>query len=450
MSEAGLAETKLTNAQGLYPPLFYAAMSVFASADLEVSVITMRLANSAIAVGMLTSVFFALPRNIRPALVLSALCTTVPLGVFLIPSTNPSSWAITSALTVWVSLFGAARTASSSRRAVLSALAVIGAVLGAGARADAALYAVVAVVLVGIMTARSRRTLIVPAAAAVIIVVIAIVFYTGAGQAGAIGGLGGKEQDLTAGDHVENFLGVPLLWLGVFGYTGLGWLDTPMPPAVWVLGFGVFAAALGVGLRRVSFRRSLALGLSFAAIWLLPFVVIVRSRVMVEDFWIQPRYILPLIIMLAGIATVGVPRGQWSGPRFNVSAVALAASMVVSLNLNIRRYTTGFGASTVDPGAGAEWWWCAGPAPLTVWLAGSAAFAVALVFIGSLNRGGALLDPHPASEEIPPFAEEPARMKNDAVGPTSLTRRSSGVDFGSADELHQAASDPLPAPGPTP
>ena len=34
---------------------------------------------------------------------------------------------------------------------------------------------------------------------------------------------------------VTNFLNVPSLWAGVFGFKGLGWLDTFMPAVVWGL-----------------------------------------------------------------------------------------------------------------------------------------------------------------------------------------------------------------------
>ena len=136
----GLSRAERANADGLYPPLFYAAMSTLATTDVPSSVLAMRIMNSAFAVGLLTGVFFALPRRLRPALLVSILATAVPLGMFLLASTNPSSWAILSAATVWICLYGA--MLDRARKTRLTALAVFGGVIGAGARADSAAFAV--------------------------------------------------------------------------------------------------------------------------------------------------------------------------------------------------------------------------------------------------------------------------------------------------------------------
>ena len=146
------------NVDNLYPRLFYSAASLFASSDPQLSVIAIRLANSAFAVAFLSAVCFALPRSVRPALLISVIATSIPLGVFIYASTNPSSWAMLSAATVWTSLYGATR-ASGRRRWLLCALALIGAVLGAGARADAAIFAVYGVALALLLgvTRRAKR-----------------------------------------------------------------------------------------------------------------------------------------------------------------------------------------------------------------------------------------------------------------------------------------------------
>jgi hypothetical protein len=187
----GMALVARANADGLYPRLFYMAASVFASADPQLSVITMRLANSAFAVGLLTAVFFALPRRVRPALLISVIATSVPLGVFIYASTNPSSWAMLSAATVWICLYGATR-ATGRRRWVLCALAILGAVVGAGARADAAIFAVYAVALALILGVRNLRQQRWPITTALVICVISAAFYMSARQGGAA--FGGSTQ----------------------------------------------------------------------------------------------------------------------------------------------------------------------------------------------------------------------------------------------------------------
>jgi hypothetical protein len=384
--DSTMTEATWMNASGLYPPLFYATLGVFVGDDISTSVIVMRVFNSALVVGLLAGVFFALPRRIRPVLVISALAAAVPLGMFVIASTNPSSWAFASAATVWVCLYGATQT-RGRRQIVLAGLAVIGATIGAGARADASLYSVFAVMLAAILGARRRRSMIVPAVAAVLVLVISAAFYLSAGQSGVLtSGLPNDNPPLTRAQHVANLVGVPQLWWGAFGGWGLGWLDTLTPAAVAVLGFGVFASAVFIGIHRLTLRRSIAVGLAFAALWLVPFILLARTNAVVGSE-VQPRYILPLIVILLGVASL-TPRviGEWQGPRSLVAGLALSVAMSLALHDNIRRYTVGSEGNAIDPGAGAEWWWTAAPAPIAVWLIGSASFPAAVVLLWLVNR----------------------------------------------------------------
>ncbi|WP_404431358.1 DUF2142 domain-containing protein [Microbacterium lacus] len=232
----GLVAIERLNTNGLYPPIFYATMSVFATTDVAASVLSIRLVNSAFAVALITATFWLLPRRLRPALIISVVGTAVPLGLFVLASTNPSSWAFVAAAITWVSLYGA--TQSAGRRSVaLAVMAVFGSVIGAGARADAGAFAVFAVIIVALLASRRRRATLVPAIAAGAIVLIGGLFYLGSTQGLAVSsGLDQSRAALTPGQHLSNLLGVPQLWTGALGGgRGLGWLDTPMPAVVWVL-----------------------------------------------------------------------------------------------------------------------------------------------------------------------------------------------------------------------
>lgn len=375
----GLIQVQRANIDGLYPPVFYAAMSVFAGDDVQTSVIVMRLFNAAFAVGLLTAVFFALPRWIRPALIVSVAATSVPLGVFVLPSTNPSSWAVLSAAVVWISLYGATQ-ATGRRRILLSALALFGAVIGAGARADAAVYACFAVVLALILGLRWRRDAVVPAVTGALIILTGAAFYLSAGQGGAVvTGMTEGNPPLSGGQLLSNLLEIPSLWLGAFGAWHLGWLDTRLPSTVSVLVMAVAAGALFVGIRRVDLRRTLALVLVLASLWLVPFVLLYQSRVVVGTI-IQPRYLLPLLVIAVGVASLRRDAERsWNGARLALAGAALTLAFTISLQFNIQRYTTGTDSSSLDPGAGAEWWWDAVASPAVVWVGGSLAFAAIFV-----------------------------------------------------------------------
>ena len=382
-----MVEAVWMNARGLYPPVFYGVMSIFVGPDVSTSVIAMRVFNSVLAVSLLTAVFFALPRSTRPALVISAVATSVPLGLFIFASTNPSSWALLSAATVWISLYGSTRT-KGRRQIILAGLAVLATLIGAGARADAGVFAVFGVLLAAVLTVRRGRPPLVPTIAAGVIVIISAAFYLTSGQGGVLAsGLPNQNPPLSGSQHLSNLLELPQLFLGAFGSTGLGWLDTQLPATVHVLGFGVFCAAIFIGIHRLSTRRAIALAMAGAAMWAVPLVLLAQSRSLVGAT-VQSRYVLPLLIMLVAVASLS-PRilRAWRGPRSLVAALALSFAMSLALHDNIRRYTVGQDSNALDPGAGAEWWWSAGPSPLVVWLIGSAAFAAALALLWFVLRG---------------------------------------------------------------
>jgi hypothetical protein len=377
----GLESVDRVNTGGTYPPVFYAAMSVLASSDVAASVVAMRLLNSAFAVALLSAAFFALPRRLRPALVIGVVGTAVPLGLFVFASTNPSSWALLSAAVTWVSLYGATQTAGR-RSLVLSGLAVFGALVGAGARADSAAFAVFGVLLVAILASRRRASTLGPAIAAACIVVVCAVFFLTSRQSAAVTDPGATES-LGVGQHLSNFLGVPMLWTGALGGAGLGWLDTPMPAVVSVLSFATFAGALYLGVARAERRRAIAVGLGIAAMWLVPFVLIFQWNVTVDSLLVQPRYVLPLLTMTLGIASLrpGSER-RWTGAAFVLAAASLAIAQAIALFQNIRRYTVGIGAQSLGIGSDTAWWWEAGPSAVVVLIGGSVAFAALLALLG--------------------------------------------------------------------
>lgn len=382
----GLVEIERVNTAPLYPPLFYAAMSVFASENVPASVVIMRIANAALLIGVLTAVFWALPRWLRPALVVSTTASAVPLGLFILASNNPSSWAVVSAATVWICLYAATQT-EGARRIILCFLAVVGGLMGAGARADAAAFAIFGILIAAVLGVRVVRGIAWPALTAVVIAVISVIFYLGARQGGSVvAGLPSQNPPLTLGQHVDNLLAIPSLWVGALGGWGLGWLDTALPSSVSVLSVFVACGAVFVGIRVLSGRRVIALLLAIAAMWLVPFVLLAQTRAVVGE-QVQPRYVLPLMVIFLGVVTAAASAERWwFGPRFVVAAIALSSAGAVALHTNIRRYTTGLDDQAIDPGSGAEWWWAGALSPMATWVLGSLAFAAALALVGVSMR----------------------------------------------------------------
>ena len=371
------------NFAGLYPPVYYFAMSAFAGDNLQISALTMRVATSVLFVGMVTAIFFLLPVRRRLTLVLSIIATIVPLGMFYIPSNNPSSWALISAGTLWMALLGYFE-ATGKRRVLLGAIAVVATVMGAGARADAAIYSGVAVVAVVALTATRTRayllSLILPAALGV----LALIALVSAGQTGAastgLSDTSGREQHPVVGLIANNILQLPHLLAGSFGSWPLGWLDTTLPAIVAFGASLAFIVAVTVGLRSPN-RRKTWVSIGVLGLFLLvPSYILLRSNAFVGTE-VQPRYILPLLILLTGIVLLQSPQRELrlSQAQALVIVVALAAANSVALHTNIRRYVTGLDAQSGNLDNAAEWWWTIPISPMTMWFIGSASFGLMLL-----------------------------------------------------------------------
>lgn len=370
------------NFEGNYPPVYYGFMGLFASSDLQTSALVIRAVDALIFVGMTTALYLLLPVRRRPTLVLSWMVTIVPFGMFLIASDNPSGWAILSGGTLWLALVGWFEATTPRQRWSLGGLAVLAAVLGAGARADSATYNLVAIAAAIVLTFRTDRSYWLKAILPFAIVVISLAFYFTTQQAAAsVAGLGNDNpvQGISTGMLAFiNFLNTPSLWQGVFGSWGLGWFDTALPAVVYVLGLASFAAIVFAGLRSMSWKKAIALLGVFSVVWLLPTYVLVQSRSTVGQL-VQPRYILPLLVMGAGVALFVVGSRAEALTRVQSLLVGggLTVANAVALHTNMRRYITGADVNDWNLNRNIEWWWQLPLSPMAVWAIGSFAFAAA-------------------------------------------------------------------------
>lgn len=377
-----LVNTARGNFSGGYPPLFYATMSLFSGSSIDGSVLMMRAFNAALFVAVGTALFFLLPRSLRRPLAWGTAITLVPLGMFIIPSVNPSSWAVLSAVTLWISLVAYFQAASTKKRIVFGVIATIATFVGAGARGDAAVYAGLAMVVAVVLTAEATRRYAVKAILPALLALVAMGFFFSAGQAAVVSpdtGPGDASVD-TLSLALANLVLLPQLWTGALGTTGLGWLDTAMPGIVWVSTLAVFFALVFWGLQSMGRRKAIAIGLVFVSLVVVPLYVLVKDQVMVGA-GVQPRYIYPLLIMLAAIALWRLSRDDLHLTRFQWFSVStlLAVANSVALHTNIRRYVTGIDATGANLNANVEWWWHVPFSPMTVWVVGSLAFGAAVL-----------------------------------------------------------------------
>lgn len=379
-----LVQTDRGNFAGSYPPVYYVAMGVFAGSTFsDATVVMLRVLNGLVFLGIATALHFLLPVRLRSTSMWMWVVGLVPLGIFLIASNNPSAWAVISGGSVWLATLGYFAS-NGWRRWSLLALAVVASVMGAGARADAAAYAGIGVIVAAVLSAeRSKRFLVAVAPFAVALLLVVVVFAFTRQSSVLTAGLTGQSSPspLPLPELViQNLLNVPALWAGVFGTWQLGWLDTPMPAVVWVGALGAFAAMVFAGLRSMSWRKAVALGIVVSALVLVPVWVLVQSRVVVGAE-VQPRYILPLMVMLGGVALlqVGARRIDLTATQVWVIGGALIAANAVALHTNIRRYVSGLDVLDWNLNHHVEWWWDIPLSPMMIWAIGSLAFAGALI-----------------------------------------------------------------------
>lgn len=378
---------------GLYPPLYYAAMSVFASQNITWSVITMRLVNSFLYVAMMTALCALLPAHRRPTLITASAVTMIPVGAFLLASVNPSSWALIAGCTVPLAVVGYFETQGQRRRG-LAILALLATLMGGGARSDAAFYIILTIIAAIILFASRERAFWMSALWPLALAALSGYFVLSTRQSASA--LATSSGSGSGGLLLDNLLALPIMWAGALGAPspieqwGLGWLDTSMPAIVWMAMLLVSVTAVLGGVASAAGRKLFVVSAAFAALWVIP-LYIIQSWGVHTGQWVQPRYILPLLTIFVTFALLRAPGGPGSElahplpftrNQRHICAVAIVAANSVALFINMRRYTHGADSQAINLTHNASWWWEGGmPGPMTIWAVGTLAFALMIAIV---------------------------------------------------------------------
>jgi Predicted membrane protein (DUF2142) len=212
---------------------------------------------------------------------------------------------------------------------------------------------------------------------------VAGLLYATSGHASvAFDGMAGYAPAAVSGLSLlaANALQVPLLWtsaLGIGPMATLGWLDTPVPYLAGVASLLPCCVLMFQGWAWMWWQKGLAIALTLGALTAYPLILGQESHFLI-GYPLQPRYLLPLLVMLAGISLLPAASERLRFTRFQVVVLALALSVAQSISLyyNLWRYTKGL-QRPFETLAGHTWWW-GWPllSPTAVWLIGSLAFAV--------------------------------------------------------------------------
>jgi hypothetical protein len=393
-----LAPISSGNLSGARPELYYRTMHRLKDDDVLRSVTRMRVANATAGVVLLLLTSVLATPMVRHGLHAAWLLTSVPLGVWLLSTTNTGAWMIAGVGTAWANLLTATDPAAGrGRRLGAGALALVGAVMGLGARTEAAVPVAVAIAAVAILRIRrspdrreeqdrqrdvGRIALFVLAILMVVAIAMLLPRTAQIGQPVAELRMGLETlRSRGAGNPLLHLLlTMPSLLLGALGIGwGLGWIDVLVPVPVGAITFGAWCAVLIAGLRGVPARRATAVTLLGLVAVLFPtFTLAYYGLYVGEQF--QPRHYVILLHMVMGFALLREPgrRPLLTGRQPIALILALTAAHSHLLHQNTRRYVTGLRSEIYfDLGRDAGWWWTNWPiGPTANWLMGSAAFAV--------------------------------------------------------------------------
>jgi len=386
-------QTKRANFTSAYPPVFYAVTGALTGGDVQLSALAMRVFTVMLFVGLTVVLWLLLPANRRATLCWGWLITTLPLGLFIIASNNPTAWAVIGVGSSWIALLGWYETVGR-RKWGLGAVFVVSVLIAAGSRGDAALYTGLAMLAVMILTLEWSKRWFYSSILPVIMGVVALFFFAisrqvAAGTDGFSGGSSTAEVQLGGlGLFAYNVLNVPYLWSGVLGDWALGWLDTSMPRIIPLAVVAVFVAVGFAGIRLMWRRKTVVLALFIVVLWALPVYVLQQGGDAVGSN-LQPRYLLPLIVVFGGLLVLqrATTTITFTTPQRYAIIAALSGAHFVALHINMRRYITGIDGSSVNLDAGAEWWWTGPIGPNAVWLLGSLAYTLLVVILVTILSG---------------------------------------------------------------
>lgn len=364
---------------GRYPGLYATALRPLVSDSVEGTVLRVRLFNATLALVVMLLSLKATREVIRPAVAVSFVVGLLPLGLFLIPSVNPSSWAIVGAAALWGPLFSLSQDGFRWVRAVAVSVAFL-MLVGSRNEGWVIAAAIAGAALLAVRPAARRWSA--PVVVLALSAMIAVFRTNPALEPGpVVGSRGAWEQLLMALSTPGDVFGATALFPAP-----LGWLDTPLPAVVGLLAYGS-AAGLGMlGLGVMDARKArvvLGFGVVSGVLVLLGWVTLFPSA-------LQPRIALPLAIVALGLLLL--PARHHPVTLSRTQAVVLGVALSVGNTLALLALTLRFAVApaadtTIEPSAdypgpldlldvGAVDWTLTPVSPFLAWLLASVAFAV--------------------------------------------------------------------------
>jgi hypothetical protein len=373
-----------TNEEGRFPNGFYWTLNFLIGDNTLNSAMLMRIFNSLLAVSLLfMTAIFATPRS-RVSLIASWAVVSVPLAMFTIASTNPSSWSIIGIGTYWVSLLSYLRSKTLKYSIINGILLFISGLIAIQSRSEASPYLILSTLIVFIIHFNWKELFSLNKRFILPTIVVLLAFYEFLTTPSTLGwstGLPGGDPNRSSRElWFRNISDWPTFITGSLGGWPLGWLDVPMPSMVYFCAMFAFIGVLFTGLLNLNWRKSIAILLIVSTLVILPLRILALGKNYVGEN-VQPRYFLPLLFLLVGIAVFSpknVEAFYLSYAQVIVAAFFVTSAHAFALHFTMRRYLTGSDVVDWNLNKSVEWWWSFMPSPMASWALASLGFAVAL------------------------------------------------------------------------
>ena len=322
------------------------------------------------------------------AVLLALFVGMVPVGLFIIPSTNPSSWAIVGVFSAAICAMNFLLSSKRSNRVIAVLGFIVALLFTRNVRGDVNIMLAICVTLGALSgffireTDRSHKFdrakllklcfLVVPGLLYIHLKIFSLYPWSVISYI-----LNGSFYSFS-NDSPQAFLG----FLG--GSIQLGSADFAPTPVVLILMSVGFATFIVITARFVPLKVKISSGFGLSLLFFMSYWFSLGA------IGLASRYVMAIyLVSLATFSASAVSGRKLINFQFSKSSlitIFLAISLAQSLSLHqsIRRYVTGTNIAGWNLNKGAQWWWTYGPSPMSIWLIGSVAFGVALFIVLSM------------------------------------------------------------------
>jgi hypothetical protein len=376
-----------------YPVWYYRIMNFFIPIGNSLNVLSMRLFNSFIAVGLLGVQLVLSNKQRRTSLLTSFTFTLFPMSIFLIASIHPSGWALSGVANGWLFLLAATSKPRLERRknwlawaswAVCAGMCLV-------SRYEAFLFFLASNLIALLATRLTARTLnwrvLLPISVAGIGGGYALFHFNKIATWALKFPINPQPGQIKNGQWITHWLlqtiAIPVEVLG----TGLiGQRPLRIPDIVWIVGIALLGGVLLFSLIKTSAAQLITFT---GSLLMLSFIIMSFNGRMERDFLnLSGRYIIPLVPFIVGLCIYlsKSPVQLIEIRRLRILAITLLSiTHTIALHSVIETYVDGQSYAFLPISVGESgWWWIGLPfGPNFIVLIGAVSFAKFLTLIWS-------------------------------------------------------------------